>query len=124
MLPRDHAERAPVAAPLHHQLADLIRDCESLPSSAKLRLEQVLLVVRRDLAVLELAALLNQGGILPRWPVAVDLANRLNRFETTVWPHIRAGRRAPKDRVEVLLYDVICDPSGPRSPRRLVNLIN
>lgn len=113
-----------LTAPLRHQLADLIALCDRLPARSCERIGAALVVARRDIAVQELARLLNPAGDRAPMTVARDLAVRLDRFEATGWPRIRDGHRGPISRVESLLIDVLADETCPRSPRRLVDLLD
>jgi hypothetical protein len=113
-----------MAAPIRHQLADLIAAVDQLPDRARDRIETALVEVRRDVAVQELWRLIDPDGTRPRCNVATDLSDRLKRFKDTAWPRIRDGHRPPKDRVESLLCDLAIDPTCPQSWRRLKDLLD
>jgi hypothetical protein len=110
--------------PLRHQLADLISVCDRLPERTIERIEAALVSARRDVAAAELSRLLNIEQNRTDWAIARDLAGRLDRFESSGWIRIRDGYRPPQNRVESLLVDMIRDPTCPRSPRRLLDLLD
>lgn len=75
----------------------------------------------RDVALCELAALLNPTRGRSLWSVAAELAALLRRFETTARPRIVAGHRAPRGPESSLL--ALCIPECPRSAGRLFRLL-
>ena len=95
---------------------------QPLPPRAQARLAQALAEVRRDLALADLVLLLDPDGRRSRWSVALEVEARLSRFEDTGWPRVRDGYRLPRDHVERCLT-VILAADGPRSARRLVDLL-
>lgn len=95
---------------------------EDLPAVSRERIEHALDLARRDVALRDLADMLSRDRP-SLWKTADEIARRLDRFESTAWPRIQAGARQPRDSVEKALSRVLACHEGPRSHRRIFELL-
>jgi hypothetical protein len=96
----------------------------TLPEPTAERLAAALAMAARDVAVRELAMLLDPTRTRAVWAVAGEISERLVRFEGTAWPRIKAGYRSPRGPMEEALAVMLNCPTCPRTQRRLVDLLN
>lgn len=106
---------------IRHRLHRLEEALEDVNGCSLATVEAALLEADREMALAELAMLLDSGPRpRSRWSLAGEIERRLLRFETTAWPRILRGDREPQGRLEECMVRILACPSGPRCQGRIV----